>query len=104
MNLPHIIANLVDAQNQLNSKAYVDCFTETAIVHDEGQTYEGKEAIQRWIEKANEKYQVTMKPMEYSVGDQTLKAEILGNFPGSPLVLTYHYTFRNALIQSLEIV
>ncbi|UZJ64599.1 hypothetical protein OKW96_20015 [Sphingobacterium sp. KU25419] len=44
-----------------------------------------------------------MKPLEYSETEQTLKAEISGTFPGSPLILTYHYTFKDELIQSLEI-
>jgi hypothetical protein len=104
MNLPKVITNLVTAQDNFNSAAYANCFTETAVVFDEGKTYKGKKEINNWIEKANNKYQVTMKPLEYSETEQTLKAEISGTFPGSPLVLTYHYEFKDELIQSLKIV
>ncbi|MBL7881586.1 MAG: hypothetical protein JNN23_17265 [Chryseobacterium gambrini] len=45
-----------------------------------------------------------MKPLDYSETKQELKAEVSGNFPGSPIVLTYHYEFENGLIQSLKIV
>jgi len=45
-----------------------------------------------------------MKPLDYSETGHTLEAEISGNFPGSPLLLTYHYEFKNELIQSLKIV
>lgn len=103
MNLPKVLTDLVKAQDNFDSTAYANCFTETAAVVDEGKTYNGKNEIKDWIEQANKEYQVTMKPIEYSEAKQELKAEISGKFPGSPLVLTYHYEFKNRLIQSLEI-
>ncbi len=104
MNLPTVIADLVKAQNNFNSAAYADCFTETAIVFDEGKTHNGRKEIKNWIEKANREYQARMNPIEYSPTDETLKAEISGNFPGSPLVLTYQFEWEDGLIQSLKIV
>lgn len=104
MNLPKVITDLVKAQDNFDSTAYANCFSETAVVFDEGKTYNGKREIKNWIEKANKDYQVTMKPLEYSETEQTLRAEISGTFPGSPLVLTYHYELKNELIQSLKIV
>lgn len=103
-NLPQVIENLVKAQDNFDSKAYTDCFSETALVHDEGKIHRGKTEIQNWIEKANKKYQVTMKPIEYFEANQTLKAEISGSFPGSPLVLTYQFEIIDQQIQSLKIV
>ena len=104
INLPQVIENLVKAQDNFDSKAYTDCFSETALVHDEGKIHRGKTEIQNWIEKANKKYQVTMKPIEYFEANQTLKAEISGSFPGSPLVLTYQFEIIDQQIQSLKIV
>ncbi|WP_419211209.1 nuclear transport factor 2 family protein [Maribacter sp. X9] len=104
MNLPEVISDLVKAQDSFDSRGYANCFTETAVVFDEGRTYTGKGEIKNWIEKANSEYKVTMKPLEYSDGEKTLKAEISGSFPGSPVVLTYRYEFKNDLIQSLKIV
>ncbi len=104
MNLPTVIADLVKAQNNFNSAAYADCFTETAIVFDEGKTHNGRKEIKNWIEKANREYQARMNPIEYSPTDETLKAEISGNFPGSPLVLAYQFEWKDGLIQSLKIV
>lgn len=103
-NVPRVIVNLVKAQDNFDSKAYTDCFTETAVVFDEGKTHQGKKEIQNWIEKANKEYQVTMKPLEYVESEQTLKAEISGTFPGSPLVLTYQFEIIDQQIQSLKIV
>jgi ketosteroid isomerase-like protein len=103
MNLPIVIADLANAQNNFDSVAYSNCFSETAVVFDEGKTHNGKTEIQQWITKANEEYQTVMKPLEYSTTDEILKAEVSGNFPGSPIVLSYHFEFNEGLIQSLEI-
>jgi len=37
MNLPKVIAKLTEAQNNFDSVAYAACFTETAVVFDEGK-------------------------------------------------------------------
>ncbi|MHA4844774.1 hypothetical protein ACX0G7_11450 [Flavitalea antarctica] len=42
MNLPKVLANLVKAQNDFDSTAYADCFSETAVVFDEGKTHTGR--------------------------------------------------------------
>lgn len=102
-NLPKVIADLVRAQDQFDSEAYANCFTESAVVVDEGKTHIGKTAIRYWIEKANTTYQVSMKPIAYSEATQTLQAQISGSFPGSPLVLTYEFDMIKEQIQSLKI-
>lgn len=51
MNLQPVIMELVKAQNNADRIAYTDCFTETALVFDEGKTHHGKKEIKRWIEK-----------------------------------------------------
>lgn len=103
MNLPEIVADLVEAQNYYDSVAYANCFSETAIVFDEGHNYNGRKEIERWITKANQQYKTIMKPLEYSENSQTLKAEISGTFDGSPIVLLYHFEISGGLIQSLKI-
>lgn len=104
MNLPKAVADLVKAQNDFDSVAYAKCFTETAVVFDEGKTHEGRKEIESWINKANKKYQAVMKPIDYSETEHTLKTEISGTFPGSPIIMTYHYEFDDGLIQSLRII
>jgi ketosteroid isomerase-like protein len=103
MNLPNAIADLTKAQNNFDSVAYADCFSPTAVVFDEGRTHKGKTQIRQWIEKANQEYQAVMKPLEYSASQEILKAEISGNFPGSPIVLSYHFELQSGLIDSLRI-
>lgn len=103
MNLPKVVAELVKTQNSFDSLAYSNCFTETAVVFDEGKTHKGRKEIENWIEKANKDYQATMKPLAYAANEAILKAEVSGNFPGSPIVLKYHLVIAGDLIQSLKI-
>lgn len=103
MNLPKVVSDLVETQNSFDSAAYANCFSETAVVFDEGKTHNGRKEIEQWIEKANNDYQAVMKPLEYSENEEILKAEVSGNFPGSPIVLSYHLKLEDGLIQSLKI-
>lgn len=105
MNLPKVVADLVEAQNTYNSSAYSNCFSETAVVFDEGNTYNGRREIERWIAEANTQFKTIMKPVSFEekVTESILKAEISGNFDGSPVVLTYHFELKEGLIHSLKI-
>lgn len=103
MNLPKVVADLVIAQNKFDSVGYANCFSDTAVVFDEGKTHKGRKEIEHWIEKASKDYQAVMKPLEYSEHEEMLKAEVSGNFPGSPIVLSYRLEIADGLIQSLKI-
>lgn len=105
MDLPKVIADLIKAQHDFNSAAYANCFSETAVVFDEGQTYNGRSEITQWIAKASEKYRIVMKPISYQENEteSVLTAEISGTFPGSPTVLQYHFKIIDGLIKSLNI-
>ena len=105
MNLPKVVADLVETQNNFDSVSYANCFSETAVVFDEGKTHNGKKEIERWIADSNERYKATIKPVSFEEkeNESLLKAETSGNFPGSPIVLTYHMEIADELIQSLKV-
>ena len=105
MELPQLVAQFVKTQNTYDSKAYTECFTETAIVHDEGKTHTGKKEIQAWIEDANERYRSVMKPLQYdeSGSNGVLTAQVSGTFPGTPIVLKFHLGLKDGLIHSLNV-
>jgi hypothetical protein len=52
--LPEPIAAYFAADKD-GAEAVARCFTETAIVQDEGHTYTGQAAIQKWQEDASSK-------------------------------------------------
>lgn len=105
MNLPKLISDLIDAQNNRDGAAYASLFSATAVVFDEGKTYNGRTEIQEWIEKSNEAYQAVLKPISYQETDQDaiLTGEVSGTFPGSPVVLNFNFLFEQGAIQSLRI-
>lgn len=105
MNLPKIITDLVNAQNSFDSIAYTNCFSETAVVFNEGKTHNGRIEIQHWIEESNEKYRSVMKPLEYTENgtSSVLSAECSGTFPESPIVLKFHFDIVDELIQHLKV-
>lgn len=105
MNLPDVIADLVKAQENRDSAAFVDCFSETARVFDEQKTHTGKEQIKAWMETTTREYNMVMKPLgfEGSKAAGVFKTKVSGTFPGSPIVFDYNLTFDGDLISSLEI-
>ena len=104
MQLPQLVDRFVTTHNNYDSKAFVECFTTSAIVHDEGKTHKGKEEIRKWIEHSNEEYRSVMKPLKYEESGATgvLTAAVSGTFPGSPVVLKFHLTMKNDLIDELN--
>lgn len=105
MNLPKVVADLVKTQNNFDSVAYANCFSETAVVFDEGKKHHGRKEVEHWIAEANKRYEATMKPVgfEEKETESILKAEVSGNFDGSPVVLSYYLEIADELIQSLKI-
>jgi hypothetical protein len=105
MDLPKVVADLIKAQNKFNSIAYANCFSETAVVFDEGKTHNGRTEIERWIADANERYKATMNPVRFEEKEteSILNAEISGTFDGSPIVLKYHFELKKGLIHLLRI-
>jgi hypothetical protein len=105
MNIPPVITELVKTQNSFDSVAYANCFSETAVVFDEGKTHKGRKEIADWITDANERYQATMEPVSFEEKEteSILKVEVSGKFDGSPIVLSYHLEIADGSIQSLKI-
>lgn len=105
MNLPKVITDLIEAQNKFDSVAYANCFSESGIMLDEGKNHQGRTEIQHMIEQANKKYQSVMKPLEYTENGNSsvLLAECSGTFPGSPLVLKFHFDIVDGQIEYLNV-
>jgi hypothetical protein len=99
------IATYFAADKARDTERLALCFATDAHVHDESQDYHGIEAIQRWQQEAQAQYQAVSEPLEATINEQTAKvsARVTGNFPGSPIVLTYTFTLVGDKIAKLEI-
>jgi SnoaL-like domain len=82
------------------------CFTEHAIVKDEGHTYRGRAAIKQWKEEASAKYQYTCEPFacDHSAGKVVVTCKLTGNFAGSPLNLRFFFELAGDKLASLEVI
>lgn len=105
MKLPKVVEDLVQAQNNFDNVAFAACFSETGEMLDEGKLYKGRVAIQDLTAETNEKYQSVMKPLDYTENgtSSVLSAEVSGTFPGSPLVLKFHFEIIDGEIQYLKV-
>jgi hypothetical protein len=94
-----------DADNA-DREVVARCFTENAVVRDEGHLYSGHAAIKQWKARSTKKYQYTSEP--FASADQggkvIITSHLVGNFPGSPLDLRYFFVLEGDKIASLEII
>jgi hypothetical protein len=105
ISLPHAVATFVRAENSGDADALLECFAPYATVRDDDQYLEGVQAIRAWRARMKQVLRHTLTPLEYdsSDGRATLKAEVSGNFAGSPMTTKMHFTFAGDRIGSLQI-
>jgi hypothetical protein len=105
IELPEPITRYFNA-DRTDSAKVASCFTDDAVVRDEEQTHTGRDAIQRWKERATAQYQYTSEPIacEDENGTTVVTSRLTGNFPGSPVDVRYFFSLVGDKIASLEIV
>lgn len=81
------------------------CFAADASVSDEAQTHSGLAAIKAWKTEGKRKtgYTVAVDGIVTQGVKTTVLANVAGNFPGSPVMLSYRFTVVEDLIDTLEI-
>jgi hypothetical protein len=104
LDLPQPIS-IYFAADASDSEALARCFTDHAVVKDEGHTYTGLTAIKQWKTDSSRKYTYTSEPFACAdVGGKTIvTSRLTGNFPGSPIDLRYVFGLEDDKITSLEI-
>jgi hypothetical protein len=103
LTLPEPIAAYFAAEHK--PEALARCFTAQAVMKDDGHIYTGVDAITAFMAEASAKYSATSVPFtsEREDGFQLVRAKVTGNFPGSPISLSYRFRLERGLIASLEI-
>lgn len=101
--LPEPIAAYFAAEH--DPEALAHCFTPEAVMKDDGHTCTGINAIKAFMAAASARYRATSVPfaLEREDGVQVVRAKVTGNFPGSPVDLSYRFRLERGLIASLEI-
>jgi hypothetical protein len=105
LKLPKPVAASFTA-DKADSEAVSRCFTDDAVVKDEGHTYKRRDAIKKWKEEASAKYEYTSEPVAYEQKDGkfVVTCHLTGNFPGSPINLRFFFRIEGDKIAMLEIV
>ena len=104
-NLPRPLPAYFKAANAHDIGASVACFAADAIVRDEGKDISGSAAIREWKDRTNALYGTAIETTAVDqVDDKTIvTALVSGNFPGSPVQLSYCFRLDGGKIAALEI-
>jgi hypothetical protein len=105
INLPKPVAAYFAAEKAGDARALAGCFATDGVVHDEGGSFTGRAAIERWNTTARAKYHHTVVPLSVTDRDDALVVlcSVAGEFPGSPVQLQHVFRLDNETITSLEI-
>ncbi|GGH43865.1 nuclear transport factor 2 family protein [Frigidibacter albus] len=105
MQLPAPIRTYFTARAPQEGEAFAAAFAAEAIVHDEGQVHRGPEEIRAWWLAAKAKYRHSAEPLDVAnVADKTVvRARVSGDFPGSPVIMTFTFGLAGDRITDLEI-
>ena len=92
MTASQTVDRYFELATQADSEPYFSQFTHDAVVEDEGREYHGIDEIRRWrTEVPRVKYDV-LAVVESGAGSTTT-AQISGDFPGSPVNLSFYFEF-----------
>lgn len=104
LELPSAIAAFFHATNTREFAGFLSLFTAEAHVNDEANDYYGAE-IANWIDRATAETKPTAEVtgVTRDGAQWVVTAGVSGNFPGSPVQLTYHFTLQDDKIARLLI-
>lgn len=104
--LPEVIRRYLTVHNAGDASASAAFMTPDAQVTDDGKTYDGLFAIERWLNRAASEYTYTTT---YTGAAQegpdrwTVTQRLDGNFPGGTADLRYDFRLDGGLISRLVI-
>ncbi len=104
--LPEPIPTYLVAHRARDADAAVPCFTDDAVVVDEGRTHHGPDGIRDWLRRAASEYTYTIELTGASrLDDDRYVAthHLEGNFPGDVVDLRFRFTLRDGRIARLTI-
>ena len=105
ISLPAPIAEYFAAEQAGDAARLARCFVSDGVVHDEGGTFTGAVAIERWNAAAKAKYHHSVTPITSTVRDGAtiVVGRVTGDFPGSPIELNHIFRLDGDKIASLDI-
>ncbi|MFF3891233.1 nuclear transport factor 2 family protein [Streptomyces sp. NPDC001914] len=105
-DLPEAIARYLAGRAAKDVSAAATAFAPHATVTDDGQTYEGAEAIKGWLGQTDTEftYTTTLTGAERDAADRyTVHQHLEGDFPGGKVDLRCRFALTHGLISELNI-
>ena len=105
IELPEVVTAYLSAKLDAELDTILACFTDDALVHDEGRDHRGRTAIRAWLAELASTYTLTYRLLGVDrwASGAALRVEVAGNFPGSPVALHQHFTLAGDRIAALTI-
>lgn len=105
MQLPAAVSTYFEADKSEQLDALIESFAESAVVTDEGNTYEGHDAIRGWWRHTKNKYHHVAEPISALHEPQrlTVRAKVTGDFANSPATIPFKFGLAEGKIEKLEI-
>jgi ketosteroid isomerase-like protein len=104
--LPDVITTYLAAHQVRDLDPALACYTEDAVVVDDGNTYRGKREIRDWLARAASEYTYTTELVATErVDDDHYVAthHLEGDFPGGTADLRFQFALRDNRIAGLVI-
>jgi hypothetical protein len=103
--LPAPVATYLTTPKGLLSDELEALFTGDAVVHDDGHTHIGIDAIASWTNEVTSAFTFTRAVISAIVRPNAAIVGVLvkGNFPGSPVELHHHFSLTDDRISALTI-
>ncbi|MEU1274087.1 nuclear transport factor 2 family protein [Streptomyces sp. NPDC005799] len=105
-DLPEVITRYLTAHGAHDTATAATAFTDDATVIDDGNTYQGSTAIERWLDRSATEFTYTThltNAQETDPAHYIATHHLEGNFPGGTVDLRSQFTLRDDLIEHLAI-
>ena len=105
LQLPEAVNTYFAISNGDDPARLATCFHADARVIDEKRTHQGIDAIVAWQRQARQAFSYSIEPVDASQRGERLSvtARVVGDFPGSPVLLKHLFALTDGQIRSLEI-
>jgi hypothetical protein len=103
--LPAAVASYLSTPKERLSGEVEQLFTDDAVVHDDGRTHIGIDAIASWTDQAASAFTFTRTVIGAIVRPHAsiVRVVVEGDFPGSPVELHHHFSLTNDRIAAMTI-
>lgn len=105
IELSEPVRQYFDTEKSRDVEAQSRCFTDNALVHDEGRDYRGRRAIRGWKQTVQAKFEYDCEPIAATIHGDSVRVlvQLTGSFPGSPVELAHQFTIEGDKISKLVI-